>query len=244
MNLTPSDATVAPTSPAAAALQGLRLALFDLDHTLLPLDSDYAWGQFNVALGWRDAESHTRANDAFYEQYKAGTLDIAEYIRFATSALREQGLAQANAAHARFMNEVIRPAIRPAALALVQQHQAAGDTVIIITATNEFVTRPIAQAFGVAELMAVDLERDASGEPTGEIRGTPSFREGKVARVEQWLVARGLSWADVTHSSFYSDSINDLPLLEKVQEPVATNPDARLQAIAAERGWRILNLFE
>jgi HAD superfamily hydrolase (TIGR01490 family) len=222
----------------------LNLALFDLDHTLLPLDSDHAWGQFTVSQGWRDAEGHTRANDAFYEQYKAGTLDIAEYVRFATSALREQGMAKANEAHARFMIEVIRPAMRPAAVELVKKHQAAGDTVIIITATNEFVTRPIAQAFGVDELLAVDLVRGASGEPTGEILGTPSFREGKVARVEQWLVARGLSWADVTHSSFYSDSINDLPLLEKVHEPVATNPDARLQAIAAERGWRILKLFE
>lgn len=222
----------------------MKLALFDLDHTLLPLDSDYAWGQFTVKMGWRDAESHTRANDAFYEQYKAGTLDIAEYIRFATSAIRERGMAEANAAHARFMNEVIRPAIKPVALDLVKQHQAAGEEVLIITATNEFVTRPIAQAFGVKELMAVNLTRNASGEPTGEIDGTPSFREGKVARVEQWLVARGLSWADVTHSSFYSDSINDLPLLEKVHEPVATNPDARLQAIAAERGWRVLNLFE
>ncbi|MEX1167179.1 MAG: HAD family hydrolase [Hydrogenophaga sp.] len=222
----------------------MKLALFDLDHTLLPLDSDYAWGQFTVEMGWRDAESHTRANDAFYEQYKAGTLDIAEYIRFATGAIREKGMAQANIAHARFMNEVIRPAIQPAALDLVKKHQAQGDRVIIITATNEFVTRPIAQAFGVEELMAVNLARCANGEPTGEIEGTPSFREGKVARVEQWLVARGLSWADVTHSSFYSDSINDLPLLEKVHEPVATNPDARLQAIAAERGWRILNLFE
>jgi HAD superfamily hydrolase (TIGR01490 family) len=244
MTLTLPDTATALPDTTADTRHGLRLALFDLDHTLLPLDSDYAWGQFTVALGWRDAESHTRANDAFYEQYKAGTLDIAEYIRFATSALRDHGLVKANEAHARFMNEVIRPAIKPAAQALVQQHQAAGDTVIIITATNEFVTRPIAQAFGVPELMAVDLERDARGEPTGEIRGTPSFREGKVARVEQWLVARGLSWADVTHSSFYSDSINDLPLLEKVHEPVATNPDARLQAIAAERGWRELNLFE
>ena len=222
----------------------MKLALFDLDHTLLPLDSDYAWGQFTVSLGWRDADSHTRANDAFYEQYKAGTLDIAEYIRFATSAIREKGMTEANAAHAHFMNEVIRPAIKPVALELVKQHQAAGDEVIIITATNEFVTRPIAQAFGVKALMAVNLARSASGEPTGEIDGIPSFREGKVARVEQWLVARGLSWADVTHSSFYSDSINDLPLLEKVHEPVATNPDARLQAIAAERGWRVLNLFE
>ena len=142
------------------------------------------------------------------------------------------------------MDEVILPAMRPEAIELVFRHQAAGDQVVIVTATNEFVTRPIAQAFGVPELIAIELERDAAGNPTGGIRGTPSFREGKVARVEQWLAARGLSWADVTHSCFYSDSINDLPLLEKVTEPVATNPDPRLSAIATERGWRILNLFE
>lgn len=222
----------------------MKLALFDLDYTLLPLDSDYAWGQFTVSLGWRDAESHTRANDAFYEQYKAGTLDIVEYIRFTTSVLREHGCAKSDAAHQRFMAEVVQPAIRPAALDLVRAHQAAGDEVIVVTATNEFITRPIAEAFGVNELIAIELERDGDGNPTGAIRGTPSFREGKVARVEQWLGARGLSWASVAHSTFYSDSINDLPLLEKVHEPVATNPDARLQAIAAERGWRILNLFE
>jgi HAD superfamily hydrolase (TIGR01490 family) len=126
----------------------------------------------------------------------------------------------------------------------VRRNQAAGDQVVIVTATNEFVTRPIAAAFGVSELIAIDLERDLRGNPTGAIHGTPSFREGKVARVEQWLASRGLSWADVKHSSFYSDSLNDLPLLEKVTEPVATNPDPRLSAIASERGWRILNLFE
>lgn len=221
----------------------MRLALFDLDHTLIPIDSDYSWGQFTVQLGWRDAESHTRANDAFYEQYKAGTLDIHEYIRFTVQALREHGVEQSDAAHRRFMDEIIRPAIQPQALELVRRHQAAGDQVVIVTATNEFVTRPIATAFGVPELIAIDLERDAQGNPTGAIRGTPSFREGKVARVEQWLAERGLDWSRVEHSTFYSDSINDLPLLDKVHEPVATNPDARLQAIAAQRGWRILNLF-
>jgi HAD superfamily hydrolase (TIGR01490 family) len=222
----------------------MKLALFDLDHTLLPLDSDYAWGQFTVAIGWRDAQTHTRANDAFYEQYKAGTLDIHEYTRFSVAPLAEHGVGPSDAAHRRFMDEIILPAMRPEAIELVFRHQAAGDQVVIVTATNEFVTRPIAQAFGVPELIAIELERDAAGNPTGGIRGTPSFREGKVARVEQWLASRGLSWADVTHSSFYSDSINDLPLLEKVTEPVATNPDPRLSAIATERGWRILNLFE
>jgi HAD superfamily hydrolase (TIGR01490 family) len=222
----------------------IRLALFDLDHTLIPIDSDYSWGQFTVTLGWRDAETHTRANDAFYEQYKAGTLDIHEYICFSVAPLAEHGAQKSDAAHRRFMDVVIRPAMKPVAFDLVRQHQAAGDEVIIVTATNEFVTRPIAQAFGVDELIAIDLERDAEGNPTGAIRGTPSFREGKVARVEQWLAARGHSWASVAHSTFYSDSINDLPLLEKVHEPVATNPDARLRPIASERGWRILNLFE
>ena len=222
----------------------MKLALFDLDHTLIPIDSDYSWGQFTVRLGWRDAETHTRANDAFYEQYKAGTLDIHEYIRFSVAPLAEHGAEKADAAHRLFMDEVIRPALRPQALDLVRRHQAAGDQVVIVTATNEFVTRPIAAAFGVPELIAIDLERDARGNPTGAIRGTPSFREGKVARVEQWLAERGLDWSRVEHSTFYSDSINDLPLLEKVHEPVATNPDARLTAIAAQRGWRILNLFE
>jgi HAD superfamily hydrolase (TIGR01490 family) len=221
----------------------MRLALFDLDHTLIPLDSDHAWGEFTVSLGWRDAEAFSRANDDFYAAYKNGTLDIHEYVRFATGAVREHGLARAQSAHAQFMEQVIRPAMTEQALALVKRHQDAGDQVVIVTATNEFVTRPIARAFGVDQLIAIELETGADGEPTGAIRGTPSFREGKVARVEQWLADRGLGWSDLAHSTFYSDSPNDLPLLERVHEPVATNPDERLTAIAQERGWRILRLF-
>ena len=141
------------------------------------------------------------------------------------------------------MRDSVQKAIKPQALALVQEHQRLGDTVAIVTATNEFVTRPIAQAFGVSELIAVELERDAhAGWYTGAIRGVPSFREGKVTRVEQWLQARGLAW-DGVHTTFYSDSINDLPLLEKATVPVATNPDARLRSLAVARGWRILDLF-
>jgi HAD superfamily hydrolase (TIGR01490 family) len=157
-----------------------------------------------------------------------------------------QGEAKSLAAHADYMREVIVPAIKPQALALVQQHKAEGATVIVVTATNAFVTAPIAKALGADELMAVDLERDTSeggtGWFTGEVRGIPTFREGKVARVEEWLTARGLDWASV-HSTFYSDSINDLPLLEKANVPVATNPDDPLRAIAQDRGWRILELF-
>ena len=222
----------------------MRLALFDLDHTLIPLDSDYAWGEFTVSLGWRDAQNFSQANAGFYADYKAGTLDIHRYVRFAIDAVREHGLTAAQQAHERFMQQVIGPVMGDPARALLQRHQAAGDMVVIVTATNEFVTRPIAEAFGVEELIAIELERDQNGEPTGAIRGTPSFREGKIARVEQWLAARGLDWSRVQHSTFYSDSINDLPLLEKVHEPVATNPDAQLRAIALERGWRTLNLFE
>ncbi len=223
-----------------------KLALFDLDHTLLPIDSDYSWGQFTAARGWTDPVEFTRQNDAFYAQYKAGTLDIYEYARFASAAFVRQGEAMSVAAHADYMRTIVQPALKPQALQLVQQHKDAGATVIIITATNEFVTRPIAQALGADELMAVDLERDTttggSGWFTGEVRGIPSFREGKVLRVEAWLAARGLGWGDV-QSTFYSDSINDLPLLEKANVPVATNPDEPLRAIAQARGWRILELF-
>ena len=222
----------------------MNLALFDLDHTLLQIDSDHAWGVYTTRIGWTDPEAFARRNDAFYAHYKAGTLDIHDYVRFATGAVRERGLAEGRRAHERFMAEVIRPAMTEAARALVRQHQDAGDTVLIVTATNAFVTRPIAQAFGVEQLIAIDLATDASGELTGAIEGVPSFREGKVARVEHWLADRGLRWSELAHSTFDSDSMNDLPLLEKVDQPVATNPDERLATLAKQRGWRILNLFE
>lgn len=221
----------------------MKLTLFDLDHTLINTDSDYEWGVFTTALGWNDAADFARQNDAYYQQYKAGTLDIHDYMRFATRAICQQGASKSEAAHADFMRFVVQKAIQPQALDLVRQHQAAGDAVVIVTATNEFVTRPIADAFGVPELIAVNLVRDPlSGWFTGEISGTPSFREGKIARVQAWLAERQLDWADVD-STFYSDSINDLPLLEQVNHPVATNPDDRLRAIAQARGWRILELF-
>ena len=223
-----------------------KLALFDLDHTLIPIDSDYAWGEFTIARGWADPVEFKQKNDAFYAQYKAGTLNVQAYVRFATEAICRQGATNSIAAHADFMRTVVHEAIQPQALELVRQHQHEGDTVIIVTATNEFVTRPIATAFGVEELIAVELERDTAAEGTGwftgGIQGTPSFREGKVTRVAQWLHAHGLNW-DGVHTTFYSDSINDLPLMEKATVAVATNPDERLRAIATERQWRILNLF-
>ena len=221
----------------------MKLALFDLDQTLLPLDSDQSWGEFTLSLGWVDRQSFKQRNDAFYADYNAGCLDIHAYVRFATEAMRQRGLLQAQEAHQAFMREVIQPAITPQALQLVEQHRAQGETLVMVTATNEFVTGPIAQAFGMDVLLAVQLVRDEQGNFTGEIDGTPSLREGKVTRVNQWLAEQGLSLTEV-HATFYSDSMNDLPLLERVHEPVATNPDARLLDIATQRGWRILNLFE
>jgi HAD superfamily hydrolase (TIGR01490 family) len=220
----------------------MKITLFDLDHTLLPIDSDYSWGVFTTDIGWTDPHVFRLRNDDFFTHYQAGTLDIHDYVRFATEAVRLQGPERAAEAHARFMHEVVQPNLKPQALALVRQHQQAGDLVAIVTATNEFVTRPIATAFGVSELIAVELERGPDGWITGEIRGAPSFREGKVTRVQQWLAARQLAWGDVD-MTFYSDSTNDLPLLEKAHVPVATNPGPALRALAVQRGWRILDLF-
>ena len=220
-----------------------RLALFDLDHTLLPLDSDYEWGEFTLRKGWCDKQEFGSRNAAFFADYQKGTLDIHAYVRFATEAIRKLGPQAADEAHRAFMQEVITPHIQPAALALLQQHRDAGDTIVIVTATNEFVTRPIAKALGVDHLLAVNLARDASGWITGEIDGVPTMRAGKVTRMEAWMAERGLSW-DSVDSIFYSDSMNDVPLLEKVDTAVATNPDARLRQLATERGWRILDLLE
>ena len=220
----------------------MKLALFDLDHTILPIDSDQSWGRFTTTLGWTDAVEFNRKNDAFYAHYQAGTLDIHDYVRFATEAFCTRPRDEAEAAHARFMREVIQPVIREEALALLNKHRAAGEQLVIITATNEFVTRPIAQAFGVDELIAVELVRDAQGWYSGEILGVPSLREGKVERLQQWLHQRGLDWGTV-ETTFYSDSSNDIPLLQRVNHPVATNPDAKLKAFALEKGWPILELF-
>jgi HAD superfamily hydrolase (TIGR01490 family) len=221
-----------------------HLALFDLDHTLLPIDSDHTWGEFCIAEGLVDPAEHERKNEAFAAQYRAGTLDIHDYVAFAMRLAANASPEQASAWHAKYMRDWIVPAIRPAALDLVQSHLAAGDTCIIITATNEFVTRDIAKAFGVAHLIAVNLVRDSRGHVTNQIDGLPSFQAGKVKRLEDWLSDRGLVWSDIAKSTFYSDSMNDLPLLERVSHPVATNPDPKLRALAAQRQWPILDLFE
>ncbi len=222
----------------------MKLTLFDLDGTLLEIDSDHAFGDYMVAIGWVDGDAYRRRNDAFYEDYQAARLDIDAYIDFATTAWRDRAEGQVLAMRERFMREVVQPALDERALTLVRQHQAAGDQVAIVTATNEFITRPIAQAFGVAELIAVELMRDDNGRVTGAVRGVPSFGEGKVVRVEQWLAGQGLRHADFERITCYSDSTNDLPLLEWATHPVATNPGPALAAIARDRGWPVLSLFK
>ncbi len=219
------------------------LCLFDLDNTLLPIDSDHAWGEFLIELGWVDEAVFRRRNDEFYAHYQAGKLDIHAYIAFSTAALREHSAAECAAAHDRFMAQVIQPAIRPQALDLVRRHQSTGDRVALVTATNDFVTAPIAQAFGIDTLLAVQLERDDNGRPNGLIRGIPTFREGKLQRVGQWLQGLDTEWSDFERISVYSDSMNDLSMLERATDAIATNPSADLAELARTRGWRILQLF-
>ena len=219
----------------------MRLALFDLDNTLLSGDSDYEWGQFLVDHGVLERESYEAQNRAYYEQYVAGTLDIHEYLRFALGALAEHTPGELERWHAEFMRLRILPMITPAARALVQRHLAAGELCAIITATNSFVTAPIAHAFGVKHLIATEPEV-REGRFTGRVAGTPCFREGKLERLEQWLAGLGHRLRDFEESTFYSDSHNDLPLLERVTRPVAVDPDEALAAEAARRRWPMLSL--
>jgi HAD superfamily hydrolase (TIGR01490 family) len=222
----------------------VNLTLFDLDGTLIENDSDHAFGEFLVEAGWADRERFKGRNDAFYADYLAGRLDLAAYLDFATAAWRDRPQAESYALRERFVREVMQPALHPQALALVERHRQAGDRMAIVTATNEFVTRPIADLFGVQTLIALELERDARGRVTGRARGVPTFREGKVTRVEQWLTGLGHARTDFERITFYSDSTNDLPLLEWSTHPVATNPGAALAEVATRRGWPILRLFE
>lgn len=219
----------------------MNLTLFDLDGTLIPFDSDHAFGEFMVRAGVSDGESFRRRNDAFYEAYCAGTLDLDAYVDFATADWRAR--PDAEALRERFVAEVIRPALHPRALALVREHADAGALCAIVTATNEFVTTPIAAAFGIEHLIAVRLARDAAGRIDGRIAGVPSFREGKIVRVDHWLASLGRSRADFERIEVFSDSMNDIALLEAATHPVATNPSRELRAVAQARGWPILELF-
>jgi HAD superfamily hydrolase (TIGR01490 family) len=219
----------------------MNLALFDLDNTLLAGDSDYEWGQFLVDRGVLDAAQYEAQNREYYEQYVAGTLDIHEFLGFALRPLAEHEPEELARWHVEFMRARIVPIISRAARALVAQHADAGDLCAIVTATNSFVTRPIAAEFRVAHLVATEPE-SVNGRFTGRVAGTPCFREGKVERVADWLGGLGVAFKSFASSTFYSDSHNDLPLLERVTEPVAVDPDPQLEAEAARRGWRVMSL--
>jgi HAD superfamily hydrolase (TIGR01490 family) len=223
-----------------------QLALFDLDHTLLPCDSDYEWGQFLARIGVVDSKYYAQQNERFYQDYKDGKLDIQEFLRFALKPLSEHSRAQLKEWHDAFMEEVITGQLRQQAVDLVKRHQDAGDLCCVVTATNSFVTRPIVESFGIEHLVATE-PATAGDNPladfTGEVKGIPSFREGKIQRVHDWLASQNLTLDQLPKSFFYSDSMNDLPLLEKVSNPVATNPDARLRDEAVKRHWPILELF-
>ncbi len=214
------------------------LAIFDLDNTLLNGDSDHAWGEFLCRKGVVDAEEYRKANDYFYEQYKSGSMNIFEFLEFALRPLAANSNETLAEWHAEFMQEVIQPMMLPKAAALLQKHRDAGEHLMIITATNRFVTGPIAEQLGVDTIIATDPEM-VNGNYTGKVAGTPCFQAGKVERLNTWLADNG---ATLEGSSFYSDSINDLPLLEKVDYPVAVNPDEKLTAEANRRGWPILDL--
>jgi HAD superfamily hydrolase (TIGR01490 family) len=216
-----------------------RLVLFDLDDMLLAGDSDYEWGQMLIEVGALDRRACEARNREFYETYKAGTFDLRAFLDFQLQPLGRHSRAQLDVWHAQFMTSKVLPMVRPGAWPLIARHSDA--LTAIVTATNRFVAGPIARALGVASLLATELE-EIDGRFTGREKGTPCFREGKVTRVEQWLASRGETLSEYEESWFYTDSINDLPLLSAVTHPVAAHPDARLRAHAEARGWPIISL--
>jgi HAD superfamily hydrolase (TIGR01490 family) len=218
-----------------------NLALFDLDNTLLAGDSDYNWSLFLIKQGLLDEKTHHERNEQFYLDYKNGNLDIYKFLAFQLKPLSEHSVADLNALHAKYMDTVIRPMMTKKAQDLVNQHKAQGDLCLVITATNSFVTKPIAQAYGIAHLIGTDPEM-VNGAYTGGVAGMPSFQEGKVTRLKQWLAERGQELADFEQSYFYSDSHNDLPLMKLVTHPVAVDADAKLTAYAQQHGWPHISL--
>jgi HAD superfamily hydrolase (TIGR01490 family) len=219
----------------------VNLALFDLDNTLLNGDSDFEWSQFLIRIGVLDRELFEAKNLAFYEHYKAGTLDIQEFLDFQLKPLSRHARKTLDEWHRQFMREQALGMITRPARDLVNRHRTAGDVCVIITATNSFVTAPIAREFGVEHLIATEPEHKA-GEFTGGVAGVPCFREGKIIRLQNWLAQRGWDLDSFADTTFYSDSLNDLPLLNKVKNPVAVNPDATLRAHAEQHGWPVMSL--
>lgn len=221
-----------------------RLALFDLDHTLLPLDSDYQWADFLARSGRAgDPAEAMRRNDELMDRYNAGTLTAEETYDFMLGLLTRADIDELRQWHTAYMEAVIAPAIQPVALELVKKHAEQGDLCAIVTATNEFVTTPIAKAFGIEHLVAT-VPEIRNNRYTGKLQGIPCYQEGKITRVDEWLTQQGLHFEDFAETWFYSDSINDLPLMERVSHPVATNPSPALRTVAQKRDWPILDLFQ
>ncbi|MCR4300991.1 MAG: HAD-IB family hydrolase [Sulfuricaulis sp.] len=216
----------------------MSLAIFDLDNTLLRGDSDHAWGRFLIENHIVDGTEYERENERYYTQYQAGTLDILEFLAFALRPLSLHDRATLDGWHRQFMRDKILPMITPAARALVEKHRSLGDTLVIITATNRFVTAPIAREFNIDHLIATEAE-EQNGRYTGKVAGTPCYREGKVTRLKSWMPAHRQT---LKGSWFYSDSHNDLPLLSIVDHPVAVDPDETLSGEARQRGWQVLSL--
>jgi HAD superfamily hydrolase (TIGR01490 family) len=219
----------------------MDLILFDLDHTLIAGDSDFEWAQFLISKGVLDRELFEAKNLEFYNQYKAGTLDIHEFLDFQLKPLSRHSRQELDAWHGEFMECCIRPILGKPARELVRESLASGALVALVTATNSFVTGPVARELGIAHLIAT-IPAQEHGLFTGKPRGTPSFREGKIVRVESWLESLGLWWGSFGKTSFYSDSLNDLPLLARVDHPVAVDPDDTLRAHALAQGWEIISL--
>ncbi|ABE48790.1 MULTISPECIES: HAD family hydrolase [Methylobacillus] len=219
----------------------MQLALFDLDNTLLAGDSDFQWGQFLISKGLLNEQEHLAKNIAFYEDYKAGRLDIYAFLDFQLKPLSEHPRHELEALHREYMAQKIRPMITDKARALVERHRQNGDLLVVITATNSFVTTPIAREFGIDHLIGTTPE-EVDGKFTGKVTGTPSFQEGKITRLHEWLAGRDQSLSDFETTWFYSDSHNDLPLLKLVDKPVAVDPDPTLEAYAEEAGWPIISL--
>ncbi|HSP57319.1 MAG TPA: HAD family hydrolase [Halomonas sp.] len=216
----------------------MSLAIFDLDNTLLSIDSDHAWGEFLLEQGAVDPVAYREANDRFLADYTAGTLDIHAFLEVALKPLTQHSPEQLAAWHQQFMASKIEPHVLPKGEDLVARHRTSGDTLLIITATNRFITGPIARRLGIDELIAVEPE-SVDGRYTGRVTGTPSYREGKVKRLDEWLTRKNLA---LDGAWFYSDSHNDLPLLERVDHPVAVDPDPTLRQAAESRGWKIISL--
>ncbi|SBT09801.1 conserved hypothetical protein [Candidatus Accumulibacter aalborgensis] len=221
----------------------MDLALFDLDNTLIAGDSDFEWAQFLINKGILDRELYEARNIEFYEKYKAGTLDIDVFLDFQLQPLARYPRSVLDAWHQEFMSRHIRPIVSQKARLLVREHLDRGALCAVVTATNSFVTAATIREFGIAHLIAT-IPAQENGQFTGRPRGTPSFREGKVIRVDAWLEAMGLWWSSFERSWFYSDSQNDLPLLSRVSNPVAVDPDQALLMHAEAAGWPVISLLD